>query len=48
MRAKCPRIVENIVTKAECQRCEKIRGPCDYAESIQALLTDLNRLEVIV
>ena len=48
MRAKCRRIVDNIVSKAECKWCEKIQGPCDQAESIQALLTDLNRLEVIV
>ena len=48
MRAKFPRIVDLIVTKAECKWCEKIRGPCDYAESIQAILTDMKRMEVSV
>lgn len=48
MSAKCPRIVHLIVTKADCQWCEKIRGRCDYAESLQAILTDMKRMEVSV
>lgn len=40
MRVRCPRIEDNIVTKEECKWCEIIRGPCDYAEAIQAILSD--------
>ena len=48
MSARCPRIEDYTVTKYECQQCEKIRGPCDYAEGIQAILTDMRRMGVKV
>lgn len=48
MRARCPRMGEiedpHIVTKAQCQQCEQTHGPCDYAETVQGILTALERI----
>lgn len=42
VRVRCPRIENFVVTDQKCRRCERICGPCDWAEDVRTCLALYN------